>query len=697
MAEILPIPHDRQVPARRILALVILAFSTVGVEYLLGLAVNLGSSDLEDNPGRWAWFVDHPFLAGGVLAVATVIGIFLWRSVDAPAPETDVAAAVDAAAETLAVRLRESWSEEASLRLVDRPASLPVAWDDGAGSTGTIDDIEFDRTGRLVVLGGRGAGKTVLAIRFLLDRLPGPRETLAGGPVPVLVNLSTWDPRSVPYQRWLEDELVSAFPGLGRTAPDSDWRMARELLARGRILPVLDGLDEMAGELRAEALGVLARSLRGPDQFLLTSRAAEYRAAVRTAGALPGTRVIVLQDLAADDLTDYLGGGDWAEVIDKPELRTPLMAYLARKVAESGRVTPGDVAALGDAAAIRDRLMREFVPAVYGDGNPRAQRCLRYLARYLVATNSSHLRWWELSRGLTRRDRAWLGFGFGLICASVTSWLEMPFGAETATFDGVALGIAAGILAAMTIGRGSVLGRRLSPLPVRIGGGRRGDRAVDRYDGRGARRFALRIGALVGAASGAVWAPTLGIGDPLGGILNGLVVMSATGVPVGLAAWFATRLSQRIEEPVSLGQAVGPASLLRLDRAATWTEAALYGAAAAIFGSVLYPLISLPLSTGIDLVNGPSVTLSMPDADEVLRILALPAAETAIIVVFIFPFLLSAWGRFVLVRAYLVYFRRMPPRLMDFLADAHRRGVLRQAGPVYQFRHIEIRDALARE
>jgi hypothetical protein len=32
---------------------------------------------------------------------------------------------------------------------------------------------------------------------------------------------------------------------------------------------------------------------------------------------------------------------------------------------------------------------------------------------------------------------------------------------------------------------------------------------------------------------------------------------------------------------------------------------------------------------------------------------------------------------------------------MDFLSDAHRRGVLRQVGAVYQFRHIELQHRLA--
>jgi hypothetical protein len=33
---------------------------------------------------------------------------------------------------------------------------------------------------------------------------------------------------------------------------------------------------------------------------------------------------------------------------------------------------------------------------------------------------------------------------------------------------------------------------------------------------------------------------------------------------------------------------------------------------------------------------------------------------------------------------------------MRFLADAHQRGVLRQAGAVYQFRHAELQRHLAR-
>jgi len=55
----------------------------------------------------------------------------------------------------------------------------------------------------------------------------------------------------------------------------------------------------------------------------------------------------------------------------------------------------------------------------------------------------------------------------------------------------------------------------------------------------------------------------------------------------------------------------------------------------------------------------------------------------------------SAWGVFLVVRVWLAVRGRLPLHLMGFLDDAHRRGVLRQAGAVYQFRHARLQDRLA--
>ena len=55
----------------------------------------------------------------------------------------------------------------------------------------------------------------------------------------------------------------------------------------------------------------------------------------------------------------------------------------------------------------------------------------------------------------------------------------------------------------------------------------------------------------------------------------------------------------------------------------------------------------------------------------------------------------TAWPSYMLTKGWLALRHRLPWSLKDFLADAHRRGVLRQAGPVYQFRHIELQHRLA--
>jgi hypothetical protein len=41
----------------------------------------------------------------------------------------------------------------------------------------------------------------------------------------------------------------------------------------------------------------------------------------------------------------------------------------------------------------------------------------------------------------------------------------------------------------------------------------------------------------------------------------------------------------------------------------------------------------------------------------------------------------------VLMRLYWSLTQQLPPRLMKFLTDAHSRGILRQVGASYQFRH----------
>jgi hypothetical protein len=55
----------------------------------------------------------------------------------------------------------------------------------------------------------------------------------------------------------------------------------------------------------------------------------------------------------------------------------------------------------------------------------------------------------------------------------------------------------------------------------------------------------------------------------------------------------------------------------------------------------------------------------------------------------------TAWPSYMIAKGWLALHHRLPWPLMSFLADAHQRGVLRQAGAVYQFRHIDLQHRLA--
>ena len=102
-------------------------------------------------------------------------------------------------------------------------------------------------TGRLVVLGEAGAGKTTLVVRLVLDLLA---SRASGAPVPVLASLASWNPAERDLHGWLAEQLAIDYPALaaepGMKRPDQ----IAALLSAGLIVPILDGLDEIPDELR---------------------------------------------------------------------------------------------------------------------------------------------------------------------------------------------------------------------------------------------------------------------------------------------------------------------------------------------------------------------------------------------------------------------------------------------------------------
>jgi hypothetical protein len=159
-------------------------------------------------------------------------------------------------------------------KLVTDPVLTP-RWDAIAGLAdappvsieGTFTEIAdvFRSDGsprRLVVLGEVGAGKSALVMRLTLDLL---RTRTGADPVPVLLSVASWDPGE-DLEDWVAARLGEQYPGLSVNVAELGGRsrsIARALLARLLVLPVLDGLDEMAAPNRGRALQQLSAACEG--------------------------------------------------------------------------------------------------------------------------------------------------------------------------------------------------------------------------------------------------------------------------------------------------------------------------------------------------------------------------------------------------------------------------------------------------
>ena len=268
--------------------------------------------------------------------------------------------------------------------------------DDLAGKGGELVEVLARvPTGRLVVLGEPGAGKTMLMVRLVLDLLARRAE---GGPVPFLASVASWNPAVQDLRGWLVAQLLIDHPALAEPPPTdrTEPTQAAALLASGLILPILDGLDEIPEEVRGAAISRINDALRPGEQVVVTCRTQQYRDAVRPESGVEVTlraaAAVQLRPLDADAVRDYLcddaagpvAKARWEPVLavlgtEAPAgqaLSTPLMVGLARAIYNP---RPGELAgalrdpaelcnpSLADRAAVESLLFDAFIPAAYRD------------------------------------------------------------------------------------------------------------------------------------------------------------------------------------------------------------------------------------------------------------------------------------------------------------------------------------------
>ncbi|MEY9842137.1 NACHT domain-containing protein [Streptacidiphilus sp. EB103A] len=672
-------------------------------------------------------------------------------------PRPDSASGLSEASKLLATRVEEQWRDEWERRgLHLSSSSLAVSFrnadvgrfDHWANIRGTPPDTDPPPlelvgrveqialayrsvpSGRMVVLGEAGSGKTVLAMRLVLDLL---RSRVPGDRVPVIFGLGSWNPAITTLRAWLCDQLVRDYPGLAAPAANGT-SLARTLVKGGRILPVLDGFDEIASDLQPTALRRLnATSL----PLLMTSRPEEYAEAAKMS-VLSAAAGIKLDPLRPGDFADYLrrtsqpGADDklhsttWEPVLaqlggDSPSpgaknvaeaLATPLMVALARTayrdISGNGPEELLDIGKFKSPEALQRHLLAAFIPAAYeseSESDAETGRCrqrrwdpdraaywLGYLARHLDLLRQDgqseirDLAWWELGTSMSRFSRTlFIGFLAGLAFGVTTAIGNLPVdlvatshGLGFAIVRGLVVGLLHGLAAGLLFGlvywfASQREGFKPSPVRIRLFPGTWQPR------GNVPTRFVVGVGCglavmlMLALIDQRVVEPLgLGDGQTSGGLMTGFVFL----LGIALASGLVFGLISLLEAPVRPESVVSPAELLGMDRR-----------------NVVFHLLAWALVIGLEvgLVNG--IVYGPLRGFEVGTVFGLEAAFGAGLG---YGLSLTAWGQWVaLCRIWLPLTGRLPWALIAFLDDAHQRGVLRQAGAVYQFRHARIQSHLS--
>lgn len=159
-----------------------------------------------------------------------------------------------------------------------------------------ILDVFNLHTGELLILGKPGAGKTMLLID-LASRLLDLAERDPYQPIPIVFNLSTWAERRSTLEDWLIAEMDDRY-GIRD-------EISRPFIAHDRVIPLLDGLDEVTAEARADCIEAINafRKSHGLASMVVCSRIEEYQqqnSRLRLRGA------VVIQPLRLEQVEQYL-------------------------------------------------------------------------------------------------------------------------------------------------------------------------------------------------------------------------------------------------------------------------------------------------------------------------------------------------------------------------------------------------------
>jgi hypothetical protein len=337
--------------------------------------------------------------------------------------------------------------------LVQRPKQPPQPL-----PTGIPISHVFDEAGKaLLILGEPGAGKTTLLLeltRDLLNRAVRDENHL----IPVAFNLSSWAEQQLALADWLIDELNKRY--------DVPRKLAKTWVDAGLILPLLDGLDEVAADRREACVKTINAFLNenGLLPMAICSRAADYEVlTVRL--RLPSA--IIIQSLSRQQVESYVdqAGASLSglrTVLQTDEilwelLNTPLMLSIT-SLAYKGRLAD-EIHSFSTVEEHRAQLFAAYTDAMFhrrtktaSYSREQTERWLAWLAKAMKAHDQSvlYLEWMQPDWLPGQRQQRLVTFTMSVISGLI-------FGLSFGLIFGLIYGLGGLLLYGLIYGLGGVL------------------------------------------------------------------------------------------------------------------------------------------------------------------------------------------------------------------------------------------------
>ncbi|WP_199042234.1 hypothetical protein [Glycomyces salinus] len=617
--------------------------------------------------------------------------------------------------------IEAQWATEAILLGFDPKRNHPieVPWSTVPGRSGTVGErsgtltdlpalLDEDGTRTIMVVGRPESGKTSSTIYMLLSLLRRSRAVDDGpAPVPVIVPLCNWDPDE-PLEDWLASQLAEQHTWL--KAPEYGKDMPKRLVSEKLILPILDALDEIPGQLprawdgkahdhaererrreeeavrqRRSVLSQIATGGVNLPGLILSSREAEFHQAAQGVVRQRDTVVVSLSGLGPEDIIRYIGENadnpdaePWAAVLDSVRpgtalasaLSTPLLLSLVTKVhgVESDRSDPRALLAFGDVDSLRENILLNFAPTRFKEqigtserkvGKLRRAEAMRWLATLSGRSATAPrppIAWWEFSLLVRKPTRIAAG-ALGALLPLISVGLGIGGLLDRTGIPPAAAYPIGGVLSSpLAIALGYFAYKNDPPPPSEL------MVQISRDRWKSALKSALFVYAVAALVCSVAFGPK-----------TGLPLALAFAIPVGSIYAFTT--------PDALPRATTPQSLLKRDFRVGYVFALAYGAPCLIVGVLIAEHTWMGIVFGVTAGLAGGLLYGLP------WLLALQGGKAGA----------AAFVHYGMALALLALDGRLPWRTMAFLEEAHTHGILRlQAGGTYAWRHASIASSIPR-